>query len=149
MNKNKIFTLRVIETILLFGIVFKWTFSNGGLHTNFEILTLGFNLSLQTGTDNIIISTAFAGFPIAFWATLLSQRELKGNLIVSSLIISTLGALSYGNEILRYFTGYGFRLLVDLSLILLIVDWILYRRYTQSISNFPKHTEETSSNQMV
>ncbi len=124
---KKILALRIIETILLFGIVFIKTITPEQWSKSTSYLALGFHLNISTNADTYIFSTLLIGFIVSLHASVI-QKRIKNEWLKPSFVFAVLGVIGFSNEILRYIIEYRFQLILSFPILLLIFDWLAFFR---------------------
>ncbi len=126
MNK-KLLVLRVLETIFLVGLVGTIHPTVSGFDYFIKLLSISFNFSITLRANSVIFSSVLVGYIFSFFATYLQRVTDKRHLRKFSFILSLIGIVSYGNELARYYVGYNFQLMLDFPIVLLVVDWLLFK----------------------
>ena len=128
-------TLRVVETVFLFGFIaeFEKTIVQTAdglvveMSESWTVLSLGFDFALDGASGQFVLSTLFFGYLVSTFATFFQRNQRKTGLWKFSLVLSLLGVASYANEAHRFFTGGGFQFLASFPILLVIVDWLLFK----------------------
>jgi len=120
--------LRVLETVFLVGFVFTYTVTPNSQNINFSFLSVFCNFSINSGSDQIVISSAVVGYLISLIGTLVWWRNTELKLRLWPLGLTVLGLIVCLNEIGRYFFGYQFQILIHLPIAVVIINWVLLFR---------------------
>lgn len=124
---------RAIETFFFVVIFARLLFTAEGLWPSLSMGHLGPSFSFSTGnTETIVIESTLLGFIVGIFATLKLHTGARDKIWVLSLVLSVLGIAGYCNEILRFFFGHRLSFILDLSFIVLLLDWYLLKKSKQT-----------------
>ena len=134
MKRNKIIIIRSLETlfIILNAVAFK------GLSVGSSVVykfTFNFALiSIDPYASEVIIDTAVIGYLLSLVATLFMYKNHKTYLYKVSLILSTLGIVTFILETIRFFSMHHFQVVIQAGVILIIIDWYVLLRKEEKAS---------------
>ena len=138
--KKALLGLRILETIFLIGIIFGFYRKADQIMLTFNALNLGFHINATVNSSPAILSTAILGYLFSLLGTLFFQRDQSSLKSLISLIVAALGFISLTNEMIRFFAGYDFQFLITIPVLLVPLDWYLFKQEIQaknSSSNEP------------
>jgi hypothetical protein len=109
--------------------------SSGSRGTSFSIgLNATCRILNRSSSDRVerrtvFISSLLVGYFLSLVGTLAVQKDRPKALWAISLILSALGFVCYGNEMVRYFVaGHDVSILFNSGIVLLIIDWAMLAR---------------------
>ncbi len=132
MNKS-LKLLRIIETIFLVGIIAEIWLPDRQFDLFF--LSIKFNFWFGIGGTRFLISSRLLGYLLSIIATTRQWKSTDSSIKYFSIIIASLGVLSYVNMIARVFVYHPVSFLFDFAMILIILDWILVKKCSRASKN--------------
>lgn len=121
----KYIAFRLLETVLLLGVVVTVHVTADGYRPELAYPHLGLSYAVSNASETFVINSLFVGFALSLYATLVLHRGGRGLVWGLSLLIALAGFAGHVNEIVRLFSGHPRQVVVDLSLALVFLDWIL------------------------
>ena len=119
-----LFLFRLLETALLLAVVTLHITPTG---YQYELAYPHFGLSFQFSGDSTahVLNSLVFGFALSLFTTLALYKGKKNVFWVLSLLIALTGFAGHTNEIVRLFYENNLQIIIDLSLVLLVLDWLL------------------------
>ena len=120
--RKRLISQRALST---FFLIFPFTaiITATSITYGFSFLELAFSFNIGA-KDEIVLSTMLLGYIISFLTSFSILQQKKSKLVIASMVLSSLGILSYGHEIVRLFTGYDFQIMINMAILLVILDWL-------------------------
>lgn len=118
------FFFRLLETALLLAVVTLHITPDGYQHA-LAYPHIGLSLLFADDSTTHVINSLVIGFALSLYATLVLYKGKKNVIWTASLLIALAGFASYANEIVRLFHEHNLQIVVDLSVVLLVLDWLL------------------------
>lgn len=123
MKRKRLMVLRSIETlfIILNAVAFKSISARGEVAYKF---TFDFALiTIDPNASEVIINSAVIGYFFSLAATFFYYKHRRTLLIKASLLMSSLGILSFVLETIRFYSMHQFQMVFQAGIILIIIDW--------------------------
>jgi len=128
MKSRGILLSRLLETLLLFGIVVVVETSGKGLSSSVLVLNLDFDFGLTRAGTATLLSTRLFGYLMSLVGTV-SQTEVRvDSLAYLSLVLAGAGIVSHLSDTLRALGLVTVSVEFGCAALILVVDWALYAR---------------------
>lgn len=118
------FFFRLLETALLLAVVTLHITPDGYQHA-LAYPHVGLSLQFSDDATTHELNSLIAGFALSLYATLVLYKGKKNAIWAASLLLALAGFAGYANEIVRLFHEHNLQIVVDLSIVLLVLDWLL------------------------
>jgi hypothetical protein len=139
MKTRGILLARILETILLCGVIFTLDKTGSGL--SFSILAVNFDFTwgVTRAGDAVLLSTRLFGYLMSLVGTVAHGDLQRDRLVYASLALASLGIASHASELLRAVGLIGVSVQAQCSALVLVVDWVLYARLVRARVTVGQH----------
>lgn len=127
--KTVVLTLRVLETLLLCGLVYVFRATSFDNHGQIFLLHLDVKGYITAHADVVELPSTILGYILSQIATLLTPMTAGARLHRSSQLLCLAGILTFMLELVRLIASYDFQVLLYPGLLLVLVDWKLTRAF--------------------
>lgn len=115
---------RLLETALLLVVVTLHITPEGYQH-ELAYPHIGLSVLYADDATTHVINSLIVGYALSLIATLALYKKKKNALWALSLLIALAGLASHANEIVRLFQEHNLQIVVDLSIVLVALDWLM------------------------
>ncbi|HEX7026685.1 MAG TPA: hypothetical protein VF268_05545 [Gammaproteobacteria bacterium] len=115
---------RLLETAMLLVVVTLHV-TPEGLQHELTYPHIGLSYAYSDESQTFILNSLLLGYALSLYATLALHKRKKNTLWFLSLLIALTCFAGLVNEIVRFFNGHTLQIVIDLSIVLLALDWLM------------------------
>jgi hypothetical protein len=117
---------RVLETVLLLGVIFTVAKSGTGLSFSVLVLNVDFSVGVTRTVEGVVLSTRLFGYLIALVASVAQLDLRRSALIYLSLVLGSIAVMSHLSEVLHGLGYLPISIQAQCAALVVLVDWALY-----------------------
>lgn len=115
---------RLLETALLL-VVITFHVTPEGFQPELAYPHVGLSYAFSDESQTFILNSLLLGYALSLYATLRLHKRKKNIFWTLSLPVALACAAGLINEIVRLYHGHTLQLVIDLSIVLLALDWLM------------------------